>query len=1037
MYSKQLEQKKTKNSNGLFPSSFLNNKQKNNQISFSNAFKGNNPKQKLQNFNNNKKLQNKDSNTEQQAFHNNNNKKVYENYVFRDKESGEFDEEDIKEVAVNNPINNRFDKEKEIIINNNDINEENLGNKKLSNVASFKNIDFLLPKKNNLNENNNNIKKIEKNRRYINQGDYDFDGNTNSNININNQFFGIDFSDKKKNNNDQIVKKDKTINMSQSEYEENDSNIEDSDFEKQKENDTYSEENLEKLKRQEELIKKLMKFKSFQRYIKLILKNKKIGINKKGKKIKWTIFRKYLYELPFLDLYYQHRIPFIIMRPRLDVIKRKREKKQREMYERMKMEEESKNYQSHIQQKTNVDTNKGNNLYASIFQNEIEKNGFIIGEDNNTVRIEKRESLFPSRDGKPKGTFTLTKIPQKTDDNTGNIRLKMAFNKAKDAARVVRRLEYSYSMRVNILLSKPIFQKNARIIQNWYRSMKFIKKNTPKIIKIQAFVRGMLIRKAFREVLALYQYYLPFLKVIDKILSRQYAKIFFDKLMSRYGIRILIKLAKIKCKKIINAFKRYHKKMEFLRKNYSVSTKFKKKCVFTRNIYEWLTRIKIMKLQSHIKRFLMHNSEKILLKFTNEYNPKLYYYLKYGKNKHLLNKKLRKLREFIIKLKEMQIRLKFKKNGINNINNKYDFLNYIIRKRVFNTLKNCYKDSINNKSEKYQRKVKLRILLARMNRNNNKRILKRYFLKWNLYANYLSEYRNYVKTNKLLLIETIMKYHKKFKANAFMFLMNQIKENKIKSEKDASKKIMTIYKNHNKMHDEEYINNILLRAFKKWKRKAKLISLNESANIINRNSRLFLSRKKIKKKYNLINCLEIRNKIFKEKLRLWKFNSGKLKRHFNNFIKHILRIIKMRKLFNSLEKRKKNILKKYFDRFQVNTGVKKLLYINFQMCLYDENKKPIVNDKYSIMQYIKEKENISEEELKNKMTLKAIFNFWKSKKKYEEFKNKCKHRIVDKCKSENNILKLKFVQWNKIAKKEKMKNENIIEPEDEKINNKK
>ena len=37
--------------------------------------------------------------------------------------------------------------------------------------------------------------------------------------------------------------------------------------------------------------------------------------------------------------------------------------------------------------------------------------------------------------------------------------LDYTFNKAKDAARVVRRLEYSYSMRVNILLSKPIFQK--------------------------------------------------------------------------------------------------------------------------------------------------------------------------------------------------------------------------------------------------------------------------------------------------------------------------------------------------------------------------------------------------------------------------------------------------------------------------------------------------------------------------------------------------------------------------------------------------
>ena len=48
-----------------------------------------------------------------------------------------------------------------------------------------------------------------------------------------------------------------------------------------------------------------------------------------------------------------------------------------------------------------------------------------------------------------------------------------SFNKAKDAARVVRRLEYSYSMRVKILLSKPIFQKNAKVIQNWWKTVNF------------------------------------------------------------------------------------------------------------------------------------------------------------------------------------------------------------------------------------------------------------------------------------------------------------------------------------------------------------------------------------------------------------------------------------------------------------------------------------------------------------------------------------------------------------------------------------
>ena len=63
--------------------------------------------------------------------------------------------------------------------------------------------------------------------------------------------------------------------------------------------------------------------------------------------------------------------------------------------------------------------------------------------------------------------------------------------------------------------------------------MKFIKLNTPKIIKIEAFVRGMMIRKAFKDVINLYYHYLPFLKIIDKILSRRYAKFFKDKLISK------------------------------------------------------------------------------------------------------------------------------------------------------------------------------------------------------------------------------------------------------------------------------------------------------------------------------------------------------------------------------------------------------------------------------------------------------------------------------------------------------------------------
>ena len=89
----------------------------------------------------------------------------------------------------------------------------------------------------------------------------------------------------------------------------------------------------------------------------------------------------------------------------------------------------------------------------------------------------------------------------------------------------------------------------------------------------------------------------------------------------------------------------------------------------------------------------MHNSEKLLLKFTNEYHPRLYYYLKYGNNNPLLKNKLKNFRGFVIKMKELQMRVNYKKYGVNN---KYKFLIYLLRKRVFNILKQCYKDSINN-----------------------------------------------------------------------------------------------------------------------------------------------------------------------------------------------------------------------------------------------------------------------------------------------------------------------------------------------------
>jgi hypothetical protein len=1000
-YLKPTETKKSKNNTYQNSSNNYNSNlpSKNSKLSFSNALKNNTHKKTYVSGNSAKKRPSKkhniNNNTEKENNIPNkisNNKRIDYNQE-NNSNSMNFNDEDIKDQKMD-----------KMNFKNEDDDEDKYNKRVLCNADSYQSLGFLLPKKMNIEKSAKKI--MSKNRRYLNQEAYDYDGNIYNNF---------DSSNKKK-------------------YKDTDDSVEDEINNRNEDNNelSYNEDDLDKLKKKEELIKKLMKYKNYQNFVKKILKKTKFGYNKKGKLLKWSKFKKNLYNIKFLDLYYQHRLPFIIMRPRLDVIRRKREERQRR--EKLKMEEELKyNNLKGSNLKSSIEIKEGETTYASILdkniQNEMEKNGYIIGEDNNTVRIEKRESLFPSKDGKPKGIFTLTKIPQKTDENSGNIRLKMAFNKAKDAARVVRRLEYSYSMRVNILLSKPIFQKNAKIIQNWYRSMKFIKINTPKIVKIQAFVRGMMIRKAFREVRRLYEQDLPFIKEIDKIISRRFARLFFEKLIPRFAIRTLIKLTKIKNDKIINALSKFRKKQIYIRENFSLSTKLNKKCVYTKETYDYLTKIKLLKLQSHVKLYLMHNNQKLLLKYTNEYHPKLYYYLKYMNDKDLLKKKLKKFREYLLKLKELKLKTKYKDKNI-KIYNKYDYLKYLLRKIIFSKLKSYYNDSINNKDINYQKKMKLKILLNHQKINNNKRVLKHYLNKWNIIANYLEEYRRILKHDKLLLIETILKYHKKFREKVFLFLLNSIKENKIKEEKTSLNKMISFYDKHNKIHDKEHINNVLLRAIKIWRKNSKLISLLKASNTINRNAKIFLCKKKLKQKQKLLNCLNIRNKIFKEKLRLWKFNAGKLKHHYNSFINKTLAIIKMKqkikilkKDFVSLEKRKKNILKKYFDRFQTNTGVKKLLYINLQLCLYDENKKPIIDDKYSVMKYIKaENDNINKDELKNEMTLEAIFNFWQAKQKMVEFKKKCGRRIRMKCEMDKNMLKLKFIHWYKINKIKKAEN---------------
>ena len=749
-------------------------------------------------------------------------------------------------------------------------------------------------------------------------------------------------------------------------------------------NDISDDESVVPTPKQTKLIKHLLRTKNYQNFVRKLLNSENILVNENGKLIKFDLYREDLYNYEFLDVYYKHHIPFIIMRPRLDAISRK---KMAVKFKRIKEEENSNKNLSESSSNTN------NNQYLKRYSVQI-----------NQLR----------------GSLVLTKMPQKTEENTRNKILNIAFNRAKDAARVIRRLEYSYGMRTNIIFSKQIYQKNAKVIQDWWKNIIFFKKNGKEILKIQAFVRGNMIRKAFKESKNTYFNQLPFLKVVDKILSRRILKIHFDKIVQKYGILKLYNRTLPYVNKVKYALERFRNKMQFLRKFHMFYTPKKNKCCYTKEIFDWEAKLKLYKVQACVKFYLMHHNDRIIKElFTNRYNPKLFYILKYGKNKDKLKKKLKNFRHTYLKFKE----LKLKATLPGNISNKFLFFKYLLRKKLFNTFKNYYNDSVNNKDPKYQRKMKTKIVLNRINFKKNQDLKKKYLTKWNIKANYLDEYYRILQLDKLYIVETIFRYHKKYREKVFMYLLKNIQTQKKEQQHQGAIKMFNIY---NRNNGTEHDDNLIRRALQIWKKKATKEKLIDAADIINSNAKIFLNKLYRNKLAALKKCFYIRNKVFKEKLRLWKFNASKLKNYFNMFKFKTRAIIKtkeklacLKKNIDSLNRRKKEYLKKYFNRFKTNTGIRKLVMINVQLCFFDENKEIISRDKYSVIDYVRNINYVDVNKIKKNLILKQNFDFWKNEKKIEGLKKLCGKRINDLCTRAFYLEKLKFLHWHKIVQQQK------------------
>ena len=298
------------------------------------------------------------------------------------------------------------------------------------------------------------------------------------------------------------------------------------------------------------------------------------------------------------------------------------------------------------------------------------ENDYLVENDNINNKIFEIENK----------TFlkgNLTPIPKRIGPKQNPI-AEYDYNQAKSAAILVRRLEYSYNLRLTKIFENHI--NEIIFIQRKFRE--FLKK------KNQGFIQKLVnneIQRIQNE-----QRLIQFIERINFAIKRNKMKKFFRVLINDYAF--LIKkhfLDKFVNKIIVNYRKFTYRKNQKKIKKFSNKLRFisqqviKKNLInFFRNFIEKINLIK--KLQNSIKFFLLKNNEKYKLKFSYQYHPYLFFRLKYMNNPSKIENKINKFKNFILKWKNYTKEKKEKRliEFINRMNHilLYQFFNSFIMK---------------------------------------------------------------------------------------------------------------------------------------------------------------------------------------------------------------------------------------------------------------------------------------------------------------------------------------------------------------------
>lgn len=287
--------------------------------------------------------------------------------------------------------------------------------------------------------------------------------------------------------------------------------------------------------------------------------------------------------------------------------------------------------------------NMDSNINISEFSNEEVKYDFLNNGNNKCIVCNVTKVVSENVD-------ELTPIPKRRNSKKvpyGDY--DYDYNQAKSAAILIRRLEYSYNLRLckqykryeSQIIFIQRFWRNYMERQNQMLLSKLIENETKKIRKENASAM--------------------FLRTVAKVYYRKRAKMAFKKLKKKFAVLARSHYIGRYVNKIIHAYRKYK-----VRKNKKIKRKLKMMLNFTRKKFyyhrvylstlEFVRAMKLfLKLQQYIKNFLFRTSEHYRLLLGRQVHPNLYYMMKYRNNKITKDMKINNFKDYIRRWKDFII----------------------------------------------------------------------------------------------------------------------------------------------------------------------------------------------------------------------------------------------------------------------------------------------------------------------------------------------------------------------------------------------